>query len=88
MAWLRSRTERSSGITTWALEWREGGRGGTVRARQLGAVTEQVTKYELAALDAGKTTRREQRTVDAQKAVNEYLRHLGLRELVWVAGPS
>lgn len=76
MAWLRSRTERSSGITTWAIEWREGGRGGTVRARQLGAVTEQEARYELAALDAGKTTRREQRTVDPQKAVDEYLRHL------------
>ena len=52
--WLRSRTERSSGITTWAIEWREGGRNGKVRARQLGAVTEEEAQYELAAMNAGK----------------------------------
>lgn len=46
MPWLRSRTERSSGITTWALEWREGGRNGKVRARQLGAVTEKEAEFE------------------------------------------
>ena len=27
MPWLRSRTERSSGLTTWAIEWREGKNG-------------------------------------------------------------
>ena len=49
MPWLRSRTERSSGITTWAIEWREGGRNGKVRSRSLGPVTEQEAQYELAA---------------------------------------
>ncbi|MGE0192470.1 MAG: tyrosine-type recombinase/integrase [Planctomycetota bacterium] len=76
MPWLRSRTERSSGITTWAIEWREGGRGGKVRARQLGAVTEKEAEFELAAMQAGKTTRREKRMIDAARAVEEYLRHL------------
>ncbi len=76
MPWLRSRTERSSGITTWSIEWREGGRGGKVRARQLGAVTEKEAEFELAAMQAGKTTRREKRTIDARRAVDEYLRHL------------
>lgn len=47
MAWLRSRIERSSGLTTYAIEWREGGK---VRARQLGPVTEKEAQYELAAM--------------------------------------
>ncbi len=76
MPWLRSRTERASGITTWSIEWREGGRGGKVRARSLGAVTEREAEFELAAMQAGKATRRESRTVEAQKAVDDYLRHL------------
>jgi integrase len=74
--WLRSRTERSSGITTWAIEWREGGRKGKVRARQLGAVTEDEAQYELAAMNAGKRTRREKRVVTPTRAIEDYLRHL------------
>ena len=76
MPWLRPRTERSSGVTTWSIEWREGGRGGKVRARPLGAITEKEAQYELAARQAGKTTRREKRAIDAKTAVKEYLRHL------------
>lgn len=49
MPWLRSRTERSTGRTTWALEWREGGRHGKTRSRQLGAMTEAEANLELAA---------------------------------------
>ena len=26
MPWLRSRVERSTGLTTWAIEWREAGK--------------------------------------------------------------
>jgi integrase len=76
LPWLRTRTERSSGITTWAIEWREGGRKGKVRARQLGAVTEDEAQYELAAMNAGKRTRREKRVVAPDRAVEDYLRHL------------
>ncbi len=76
MPWLRSRTERSSGITTWAIEWREGGRHGTVRARQLGAVTEAEANLELAAVKAGQSRHREKREIDARRASEEYLRHL------------
>lgn len=77
MAWLRSRTERSSGITTWAIEWREGGRSGTVRARQLGAVSEAEANLELAAVKAG-TSRlpRAKKDVGARTAAEEYLTHL------------
>jgi integrase len=75
--WLRSRTERSSGITTWVIEWREGGRGGKVRSRSLGAVTEKDAQYELAAMQAGKTARRgAPQTADPKKAVDGYLTHL------------
>jgi hypothetical protein len=56
--WLRSRTERSSGVTTWAIEWREGGRDGKVRSRSLGPVGEKEAQHELAAMQAGKTARR------------------------------
>jgi len=73
MAWLRSRIERSSGLTTYAIEWREGGK---VRARQLGPVTEKEAQYELAAMEAGKRTRRAATAVDAKRAVREYLKHL------------
>lgn len=73
MAWLRSRIERSSGLTTYAIEWREGGK---VRARQLGPVTEKEAQYELAAMQAGKRTRRTAVAVDAKRAVREYLKHL------------
>ncbi len=73
MAWLRSRIERSSGLTTYAIEWREGGK---VRARQLGPVTEKEAQYELAAMQAGKRTRRAAIAVDAKRAVREYLKHL------------
>lgn len=52
MPWLRSRTERSTGRTTWALEWREGGGRGKIRARSLGAVTEAEANLELAAAKA------------------------------------
>lgn len=76
MPWLRSRTERSSGITTWSVEWREGGRHGKVRSRSLGPVTKKEAEYELAAMEAGKATRREKRTVEARRAVEDYLRHL------------
>jgi len=76
VAWLRSRIERSSGLTTWAIEWREGGRGGKVRARQLGPVSEKEAEYELAAMEAGKKTRRVKRTVAPKRAVEDYLRHL------------
>lgn len=76
MAWIRSRIERSSGLTTWAIEWREAGRGGKVRTRQLGPVTEKEAQYELAAMEAGKRTRREKRTVAPKRAVEDYLRHL------------
>ena len=73
MPWLRSRTERSSGLTTWAIEWREGTK---VRHRVLGPVTEQEAQYELAAMNAGKRTRQAKRTVDPARAVEDYLRHL------------
>ena len=73
MAWLRSRIERSSGLTTYAIEWREGGK---VRARQLGPVTEKEAQYELAAMEAGRRTRRAATAVDAKRAVREYLKHL------------
>ena len=77
MAWLRSRTERSTGLTTWSIEWREGGRGGKVRHRPLGAVTEKEAEYELAAMNAGKRTRRAAtQTADPKRAVAEYLKHL------------
>ena len=73
MPWLRSRTERSSGLTTWSIEWREGKR---VRPRVLGPVTEQDAQYELAAMNAGKRTRQAKRTVDPERAVEDYPRHL------------
>lgn len=73
MAWLRSRIERSSQLTTYAIEWREGGK---VRARQLGPVTEKEAQYELAAMEAGKRSRRAATAVDAKRAVREYLKHL------------
>ena len=73
MPWLRSRTERSSGLTTWSIEWREGKK---VRHRVLGPVTEQEANYELAAMNAGKRTRQAKRTVDPKRAVDDYLRHL------------
>ncbi len=73
MAWLRSRIERSSGLTTYAIEWREGGK---VRARQLGPVTEKEAQYELAAMEAGKRSRRAATAVDPKRAVREYLKHL------------
>jgi len=73
MAWLRSRIQRSSGLTTYAIEWREGAK---VRARQLGPVTEREAQYELAAMKAGKRTRRAATAVDAKRAVREYLKHL------------
>ncbi|MEJ2202961.1 MAG: site-specific integrase [Gemmatimonadota bacterium] len=73
MAWLRSRIERSSGLTTYAIEWREGGK---VRSRQLGPVTEKEAQYELAAMEAGRRTRRAAVAVDAKRAVREYLKHL------------
>jgi len=77
MAWLRSRTERSTGLVAWSIEWREGGRGGKVRARQLGTVTEKEAQYELAAVNAGKKTQRAANgTVDPKIAVKEYLSHL------------
>ena len=77
MPWLRSRTERSSGVTTWVVEWREGGRGGKVRSRSLGAVTEQEAQYELAAMNAGKSTRRgTPQTTTPKTAVAGYLKHL------------
>jgi len=73
MPWLRSRTERSSGLTTWSVEWREGKR---VRHRVLGPITEQEAQHELAALNAGKRTRQAKRTVDPTRAVEDYLHHL------------
>ncbi|MEZ6008269.1 MAG: site-specific integrase [Planctomycetota bacterium] len=77
MAWLRSRTERSTGLTTWSIEWREGGRGGKVRHRPLGAISEKEAQYELAALNAGKKTMRAANQVaDPKRAVAEYLKHL------------
>ena len=53
MPWLRSRVERASGLTTWSLEWREGGRGGKVRARNLGPVSAKEAQFELAAMNVG-----------------------------------
>lgn len=73
MPWLRSRIERSSGLTTWSVEWREAGK---VRARPLGAVTEQDAQYELAALNAGKRTRRAVQSVSPAVAASGYLKHL------------
>ncbi len=73
MPWLRSRTERSSGITTWAIEWREGGRHGTVRARQLGAVTEAKANLELAAMKAGHSRLpKVKRDLGARRASEDY----------------
>ncbi len=76
MPWLRSRVERSTGLQTWSIEWREGGRTGKVRHRVLGPVTEQDAQYELAAMNAGRRTRREKRVVAPARAVEDYLRHL------------
>lgn len=76
MPWLRSRTERSSGLEVWSIEWREGGRGGKVRSRSLGPVSDKEAQYELAAMEAGKRTRREKRVVVPARAVEDYLRHL------------
>jgi integrase len=77
MAWLRQRTERSTGLTTWSIEWREGGRGGKVRARVLGAITEKEAQFELAAMNAGKRTRRAPtQTGTPKQAVKGYIQHL------------
>jgi len=77
MAWLRSRIERSTGVTTWAIEWREGGREGVVRSRSLGAVTEKEAEFQLAATQAGKSPRRATPQVTTPaKAVDGYLKHL------------
>ena len=74
MPWLRSRTERSTGLTTWAIEWREAGK---VRHRVLGAITEQEANYELASMNAGKRSHRvPTQTTTPKRAVAEYLRHL------------
>lgn len=76
MPWLRSRTERSTGLTTCPIEGREGGRTGKVRHRALGPITEREAQYELAAMNAGKRTRRTAtQTADPKRAVAEYLKH-------------
>jgi hypothetical protein len=87
LPWLRSRTERSSGITTWAIEWREGGRDGRVRSRSLGAVSEKEAQYELAAMQAGKTARRAApQPADPEKAIDGYPRSKPLSP-AWGEGP-
>jgi integrase len=48
-----------------------------VRHRVLGPITEKEAQYELAAMNAGKRTRRNARTTaDPKRAVAEYLKHL------------
>lgn len=77
MPWLRSRIERSTGATTWAIEWREGGRAGVVRSRSLGPVTEKEAQFQLAAEQAGKGSRRSTPVVTTpKKAVEAFLKHL------------
>jgi len=78
MAWLRSRIERSTGVTTWSLEWREGGRDGVVRSRSLGAITEKEAQFQLAAEHAGRGGSRRGAPVVAtpKKAVEAFLKHL------------
>jgi hypothetical protein len=48
MPWHRSRIERSSGLKTWSIESREGGRDGKVCHRFLGPVTDEEAEFELA----------------------------------------
>ena len=78
MAWLRSRIERSTGVTTWAIEWREGGREGVVRSRSLGAVTEKEAEFQLAAEHAGRggLRRGAPAVTTPKKAVDAFLKHL------------
>ncbi len=78
MAWLRSRIERSTGVTTWAIEWREGGREGVVRSRSLGPVTEKEAEFQLAAERAGRGGSRRGAPVvtTPKKAVDAFLKHL------------
>lgn len=78
MAWLRSRIERSTGVTTWAIEWREGGREGVVRSRSLGPVTEKEAEFQLAAERAGRggLRRGAPAVTTPKKAVDAFLKHL------------
>ena len=78
MAWLRSRIERSIGVTTWAIEWREGGREGVVRSRSLGPVTEKEAEFQLAAERAGRggLRRGAPAVTTPKKAVDAFLKHL------------
>jgi hypothetical protein len=71
LTWLRSRSERASGITTWAVAWAEGGRGGKARTRRLGAVPEKTAEFE----HAGRRTRAAKPTASAQRVVDESARH-------------
>ena len=78
MAWLRSRIERSTGVTTWAIEWREGGREGVVRSRSLGPVTEKEAEFQLAAERAGRggLRRGAPAVTTPKKAADAFLKHL------------
>ena len=77
MPWLRSRVERSTGLTTWALEWRDGTK---VRHRPLGAISKEEAQDEL--LDARRALRRGRavapalRQVAPEKALDLYCHHL------------
>ena len=78
MAWLRPRIERSTGVTTWAVEWREGGRDGVVRSRSLGAVSDKEAEFRLGAERAGHGGPRRGAPVvtTPKKAVEAFLKHL------------
>jgi integrase len=74
MPWLRSRVERASGLTTWAIEWREAGK---VRHRPLGAISEAEANLELATLKAGKSRpSAAKQEITARRAADGYLKHL------------
>lgn len=77
MPWLRSRTERSSGLKTWTLEWRD---GHTVRSRPLGPVSRDEAEDELAdarrALRRGRAVTPALRQVAPEKALDLYCSHL------------
>lgn len=70
MPWLRRMVARRTGLVTWSLEWREGGR---VRSRVLGPVGEATARYELAAMQAGKRLAAPAVATPAAEAVAGYL---------------
>lgn len=74
MPWLRQRTERSTGLVTWSIEWRE---GRTIRSKPLGPVTEEQAREQLAAMKTGAPIR----TPTAERALDRWLTYLRVQRL-------